>query len=79
MGLSRRLNERIRVRVEQAWYGAPGWNRTSDPQLRRLMLYPTELRAHAFWGHHDIRDRGASLNRVGSLRQEEAGSTLRRR
>ena len=26
--------------------GAPGWNRTSDPQLRRLMLYPTELRAH---------------------------------
>jgi hypothetical protein len=25
--------------------GAPGWNRTSDPQLRRLMLYPTELRA----------------------------------
>jgi hypothetical protein len=26
-------------------YGAPGWNRTSDPQLRRLMLYPTELRA----------------------------------
>ena len=28
-------------------YGAPGWNRTSDPQLRRLMLYPTELRARA--------------------------------
>jgi hypothetical protein len=27
--------------------GAPGWNRTSDPQLRRLMLYPTELRAHS--------------------------------
>jgi len=27
--------------------GAPGWNRTSDPQLRRLMLYPTELRARA--------------------------------
>ena len=25
--------------------GAPGWNRTNDPQLRRLMLYPTELRA----------------------------------
>ncbi len=28
-------------------YGAPGWNRTSDPQLRRLMLYPTELRARS--------------------------------
>jgi hypothetical protein len=24
----------------------PGWTRTNDPQLRRLMLYPTELRAH---------------------------------
>jgi hypothetical protein len=25
--------------------GAPGANRTHDPQLRRLLLYPTELRA----------------------------------
>ncbi|GBQ99102.1 hypothetical protein AA102526_1690 [Asaia lannensis NBRC 102526] len=25
--------------------GAPCWIRTSDPQLRRLLLYPTELRA----------------------------------
>ena len=25
--------------------GAPYWTRTSDPQLRRLLLYPTELRA----------------------------------
>ena len=25
--------------------GRPGWTRTSDPQLRRLMLYPPELRA----------------------------------
>ena len=24
--------------------GDPGWIRTSDPQLRRLMLYPAELR-----------------------------------
>ena len=23
--------------------GAAYWNRTSDPQLRRLLLYPTEL------------------------------------
>ncbi len=26
--------------------GAPCWTRTSDPQLRRLLLYPPELRAH---------------------------------
>jgi hypothetical protein len=25
--------------------GAPGWTRTSDPRLRRPLLYPTELRA----------------------------------
>ena len=25
--------------------GRRGWTRTSDPQLRRLMLYPAELRA----------------------------------
>ena len=29
--------------------GLPGGDRTPDPQLRRLMLYPTELRT-------DIRD-----------------------
>jgi hypothetical protein len=28
--------------------GRPGWTRTSDPQLRRLMLYPPELRARVF-------------------------------
>ena len=27
----------------------PGWTRTNDPQLRRLMLYPTELRAHGIF------------------------------
>src|SRR5580658_9965015 len=27
-------------------HGAPCWTRTSDPQLRRLLLYPPELRAH---------------------------------
>src|ERR1700685_4436601 len=26
-------------------FGRRGWTRTSDPQLRRLMLYPPELRA----------------------------------
>ena len=28
-----------------AWYGAPGEIRTPDPQVRSLVLYPTELRA----------------------------------
>ena len=28
--------------------GAAYWNRTSDPQLRRLLLYPTELTPHAY-------------------------------
>ncbi len=27
-------------------YGVPGGDRTHDLQLRRLLLYPTELRAH---------------------------------
>jgi hypothetical protein len=30
--------------------GRRGWTRTSDPQLRRLMLYPPELRARKFDG-----------------------------
>ena len=28
----------------QLWNGAPGKIRTSDPQIRSLVLYPTELR-----------------------------------
>jgi len=28
------------------FYGRPGWTRTSDPLLRRQVLYPPELRAH---------------------------------
>lgn len=28
--------------------GAPGTIRTSDPQIRSLMLYPAELRVHFF-------------------------------
>src|SRR5437588_7329385 len=38
-------------KIEPGRFGAPGGNRTPDPQLRRLMLYPTELRAHK-----DLRD-----------------------
>jgi hypothetical protein len=28
--------------------GTPGGIRTHDPQIRNLMLYPTELRGHLF-------------------------------
>ena len=31
----------------RVWGHAPGWTRTTDPQLRRLLLYPTELRARS--------------------------------
>ena len=34
-------------RKSQEQVGAPDWIRTSDLQLRRLPLYPTELRARA--------------------------------
>ena len=34
-----------RNRVAILNFGAPCWTRTSDPQLRRLLLYPPELRA----------------------------------
>ncbi len=41
--------------------GAPGTIRTSDPQIRSLMLYPAELRAHnALCGCHSLkRENGA--------------------
>ena len=39
--LTRRSQERARVS------GAPAAIRTRDPRLRRPVLYPTELRAHA--------------------------------
>ena len=38
------------IGVPQAFLsGDPGWIRTSDPQLRRLMLYPAELRGRRTW------------------------------
>ena len=33
-------------------FGRRGWTRTSDPQLRRLMLYPPELRARICFQRH---------------------------
>ena len=38
------------VRTIEA-HGLPGGDRTPDPQLRRLLLYPTELRAEAKKAH----------------------------
>ena len=34
--------------------GAPGTIRTSDPQIRSLMLYPAELRARGSWAHRGL-------------------------
>ncbi len=31
------------------FFGAPGTTRTYDPQIRNLMLYPTELRVHKMY------------------------------
>jgi hypothetical protein len=45
--------------------GLPKRNRTSDPQLRRLMLYPTEL-----WAEF-----GARIAQCGCLRTAELGKT----
>src|SRR5215470_2293718 len=42
-----RANGARRVAGPRSIVSAPGGNRTPDPQLRRLMLYPTELRARA--------------------------------
>ena len=42
--------------------GRPGWDRTSNPQLRRLMLYPIELRAH---DHPCVLVKALSQNRRG--------------
>jgi hypothetical protein len=48
------------MKYEQLTSGEPDWIRTNDPQLRRLMLYPTELpvrlkwckyKRNAFWGN----------------------------
>ena len=33
-------------RLSQVGRGDPGGNRTPNPQFRRLMLYPVELRGH---------------------------------
>ena len=46
---ARALNWSLLVHSGQIaeFIGDPGWIRTSDPQLRRLVLYPAELRGLA--------------------------------
>ncbi len=39
-------NDTCRSSISRRKGGDPGWIRTNDPQLRRLLLYPTELRGH---------------------------------
>ena len=42
-----------RLRLSRAWgSGLPDRDRTCDPQLRRLLLYPTELRAEKICSMH---------------------------
>ena len=53
--------------------GRAGWDRTSNPQLRRLMLYPIELRPHI-----DARGPGAAAH-VHYRKSELQLSTLRRK
>ena len=53
-------------------HGRRGWTRTSDPQLRRLMLYPPELRARdSILSHREdaspaVPQIGARVDHVGS-------------
>jgi hypothetical protein len=54
-GFPRRPEQNARLSGSQTAdrVGRRGWTRTSDPQLRRLMLYPPELRARIVF--NDIR------------------------
>jgi hypothetical protein len=49
-------------------FGAPYWIRTSDPQLRRLLLYPTELRAQ-LKGQRRVAHHAETVRRAGWNRQ----------
>src|SRR5882672_3486582 len=56
--------------------GAPDWIRTSDLQLRRLPLYPTELRAR--WGGRSYASApGASISRRRVERLYSAAKSAR--
>ena len=55
-----RNNRGAKYNIKIGGNGAPGTIRTSDPQIRSLMLYPAELRA-----------RRGGANRIGSCRWQE--------
>ena len=50
-------------------FGAPGRNRTCDNQLRRLVLYPTELRARPRHLFRQLTFLGAFLTHYEQLLQ----------
>ena len=64
----KRLNAQI-VPQAEAKAGAPGRIRTCDPKLRRLVLYPTELRAPAL----ALTRFAAQRNRLALFRRRGVG------
>ena len=55
--------------MNSASCGLPDRNRTCDPQLRRLMLYPTELRAD---GCQTMNGRGGEIRTPDILLPKQA-------
>lgn len=51
---TRRIHQRPPLRMAFESNGAPGTIRTSDPQIRSLMLYPAELRARWRGAHRGV-------------------------
>ena len=63
--------------LAQKWAcGAPGWTRTSGPELRRLVLYPTELRAHTANLKRKRSYRSGGIERQHSLPENGGGRAL---
>jgi hypothetical protein len=56
---------RLKSRSDLVSSGAPWWIRTTDPQLRRLLLYPTELRAQT---RSDLNGSSCRRDRCGNCR-----------
>ena len=57
--------------------GLPDRNRTCDPQLRRLMLYPTELRAESPGSNSDTRRKVQHRNAEMNLEADGRGERNR--
>ena len=56
---------------------APGWTRTTDQQLRRLLLYPAELRAPNFRRVRKVQDPAQPRNRAAGAAVEPHRSRIR--